>query len=392
MTAVTGPPGWWLASDGNWYPPDLHPDGTAAVEGPGSELPGFVTIPVGQAPPASTPPGLALFPPLSPSVEPPGQGFHAAYGYPSAPPADPFAVVPGYGYPAMQPSTNGLAIASLVLSIMGLGLLGIGSIVGIIFGFVSRGQIQRSNGTQKGAGLGLAGIIVGFATLSFVLLAIAIPTFLGVQKARTDSVVHLIPTPISLGAPIAGGPAAPMLWESKSQPVATTLTAVPGGVEMAIGTTGESEWSGLPVEQGYQSMQLSASVAIIAGDRSNDIGLGCITPTQGDQFVFDVRGSGYWQIILLTNPGASIVDEGNSSAIRGTGSNTLTIACNDGTASPNSTQLAFEINGTPVANDIVPVGSPQWNPTIHLCSCDGSDTGRFLNAGYYASAGPSTTT
>jgi len=20
------PPGWWVASDGNWYPPELHPD------------------------------------------------------------------------------------------------------------------------------------------------------------------------------------------------------------------------------------------------------------------------------------------------------------------------------------------------------------------------------
>ncbi len=26
-------PGWWLASDGNWYPPETHPDGAPA--GPG---------------------------------------------------------------------------------------------------------------------------------------------------------------------------------------------------------------------------------------------------------------------------------------------------------------------------------------------------------------------
>jgi len=25
-TAVAPPPGWWQASDGRWYPPDTHPD------------------------------------------------------------------------------------------------------------------------------------------------------------------------------------------------------------------------------------------------------------------------------------------------------------------------------------------------------------------------------
>jgi len=56
----------------------------------------------------------------------------------------------------MPPSagTNGLAIGSLVLSLLGL-FCGIGSIVGVILGFIARGQIKRTG--QGGNGLAVAG-------------------------------------------------------------------------------------------------------------------------------------------------------------------------------------------------------------------------------------------
>lgn len=71
---------------------------------------------------------------------------------------------PNYGPPGTpaSPGTNGLAIASLVLSLLGL-FCGIGSIVGIILGFVARSQIQRTG--QGGSGMALAGIIIGFVSL-----------------------------------------------------------------------------------------------------------------------------------------------------------------------------------------------------------------------------------
>jgi len=286
-----------------------------------------------------------------------------------------------------------LAIASLVLSILGLVLFGIGSLLGIIFGFVSRGQIKRANGTQKGAGLALSGIIVGFVTLSLALAAIAIPTFLGVKKANSDSVIHLAPTPITLGSPQEGGSTAPVPWASGSEPVDTTLTAVPGGVDMAIGSPKQAEWAGLPLVQSYPSIELSATVAIVAGALSNGIGLGCITPTQNDHFAFFVHSSGQWEVELLTGQAAGIVDSGYSPAVHSTGSNMVTIACANDVARPGSTQVSLEINGTPVTSDSVHVSSAAWIPTIQLCSCDGSDTGRFLDVAYYGSdSSPSAST
>jgi uncharacterized RDD family membrane protein YckC len=70
---------------------------------------------------------------------------------------------PSYGFsPAPpRPRNNGFAIASLVCSIVGVILAGVPSIAGVILGFVGRSQIRRSQGSQRGAGLALAGIIVG---------------------------------------------------------------------------------------------------------------------------------------------------------------------------------------------------------------------------------------
>lgn len=65
--------------------------------------------------------------------------------------------------------TNPLAIVSLVASIVGI-CCGIGSIAGIICGFIARNQIQQSGGTQEGEGLALAGIIIGFVTLGLSII------------------------------------------------------------------------------------------------------------------------------------------------------------------------------------------------------------------------------
>ena len=78
--------------------------------------------------------------------------------------------------PAAQPGpvgggqqTNPLAIGSLVASLVGL-LCGIGSIVGIILGFMARKQIQESGGTQGGEGMATAGIIIGFISLALGII------------------------------------------------------------------------------------------------------------------------------------------------------------------------------------------------------------------------------
>lgn len=57
-------------------------------------------------------------------------------------------------YPA-APKTNGMAIASLVTSIVCCGP------IGLILGIVAKNQIKASRGTQGGDGMATAGIIIG---------------------------------------------------------------------------------------------------------------------------------------------------------------------------------------------------------------------------------------
>ena len=100
-----------------------------------------------EQPPGSYPPP----PPEGYPPPPPSQGG----GYPP-PPA---------GYPVAAPAagTNGLAIASLVCSVVGV-LCGIGSIAGIVLGIIALNQIKQTG--QGGRGLALAGIIVGAVLLA----------------------------------------------------------------------------------------------------------------------------------------------------------------------------------------------------------------------------------
>src|SRR5688572_27760702 len=126
----TGPPapGWWLASDGRYYPPE-------------------------QAPGAAAPPPPAF----------------TAY--------TPYAPGPIQG----TTSTNGLAIAAMVLGI--LWIYWIGSVLALVFGYVAKGQIDRSAGRQGGRGMAIAGIVLGWIGLGLLALVIVI----GLAVSNDDS-------------------------------------------------------------------------------------------------------------------------------------------------------------------------------------------------------------
>jgi hypothetical protein len=94
----------------------------------------------------------------APGGPPPG------YGQPPAPPGQPY-------YQPWQPTTtNGLAIASLVLGI--LWLYWLGSVLALVFGYVAKRQIASSGGRQQGGGMATAGIVLGWIGVGFLTLFI----------------------------------------------------------------------------------------------------------------------------------------------------------------------------------------------------------------------------
>jgi len=91
--------------------------------------------------------------------------------YPPAPQYQPGPYQQPYPYQPYGPPrpTNGLAVASMVLGI--LWVYWIGSILALVFGYVARDQIKRSG--QGGDGMAIAGIVLGWVGVGFLILGLA---------------------------------------------------------------------------------------------------------------------------------------------------------------------------------------------------------------------------
>jgi hypothetical protein len=76
-------------------------------------------------------------------------------------------------YPQWQPPprTPGQAFAALILGIIGLFPICpiILSVLAIIFGYTAKGQIERADGALGGAGIALAGLILGWVAAILVV-------------------------------------------------------------------------------------------------------------------------------------------------------------------------------------------------------------------------------
>jgi hypothetical protein len=87
-------------------------------------------------------------------------------------PAAPAAMVPSAAGTTVAPvaTTNGLAMASLACGLAQFVLGPLAAVPAIVFGHLARSQIKRTG--EQGAGLALAGLILGWATVILTLLVI----------------------------------------------------------------------------------------------------------------------------------------------------------------------------------------------------------------------------
>ena len=132
--------------DVSGYPaPGAVPGPPAPLGGPGSGPTGYP--PPGYAPPAYGPPAYG----------PPAYGYGSPYG--------------PYAYGAYSPpTTNGLAIASMVCGIVGLAFCQVFAIAGLIMGIIARRQIRDAEGSQTGGAFALTGIITSAIAIGFMVL------------------------------------------------------------------------------------------------------------------------------------------------------------------------------------------------------------------------------
>ncbi|MCF3650889.1 DUF4190 domain-containing protein [Synoicihabitans lomoniglobus] len=88
--------------------------------------------------------------------------------------------------------TSGLAITSLVLGLTSV-LLFLPAVPAVICGHVARSKIKRSAGRQKGEGLALGGLIIGYVMIFFfsigLMAAMAIPAFQNVRRVSQEKAI-----------------------------------------------------------------------------------------------------------------------------------------------------------------------------------------------------------
>lgn len=92
--------------------------------------------------------------------------------------------------PAARIRTSGMAIASLVLGIVGFFLFAIPALVGLVLGIISLRSIKRSQGRLRGQGLAIAGICTsGCATMLLpIMAAMLFPVFARARESARKAV------------------------------------------------------------------------------------------------------------------------------------------------------------------------------------------------------------
>ncbi len=191
---------YWIAVDGQQYGP-YPPEQFFDMQRNG-QIPSHARVFDPQQDPHWVAAG-EVRPPLAASAMAAPVGPPMGNAYPA--PAPPASQVPPQSVatfaPAAAGKTNGAAVASLVLGILGLLLsffmVGLPlALLGVILGIValrSIGKAQRTSLPQSGKGMAIAGLVTGIIGLligAFVLFAISLPVFLNQRSNANDASVQ----------------------------------------------------------------------------------------------------------------------------------------------------------------------------------------------------------
>jgi len=88
--------------------------------------------------------------------------------------------------PLAGASTNGFAVASLVLGILGIVACGVPAVLALVFGYKARKQIAASGGGQSGRGMATAGIVLGWIWLGLIVAYIAVAVIVAASRGASN--------------------------------------------------------------------------------------------------------------------------------------------------------------------------------------------------------------
>jgi hypothetical protein len=136
-------------------------------------------------------------PPVANNNPPPVRERVAPLPAPSAPhPASP---IPLASAAVQMPVTSGMAIASMVLGILGLvgGWMCCGvvfPVLALVFGHLSLSQIQKSSGRLTGKNMAIAGLTMGYVGFLFgLVMSLVMGTFTVATSAAMEQLEKMLP-------------------------------------------------------------------------------------------------------------------------------------------------------------------------------------------------------
>lgn len=141
--------------------------GAASWSPPGSPYP--PPTPGYPPPTAAYPPTGSGYPPPTPGYPAPGQGPPPPGQFPPGPPWGQPSAYPPYGYRGSVAiaRNNAMAIASLVTGLVGVFVcfFPVLSLLAVVFGHVALSQIKQRAGRERGRGMAIGGLVIGYLTL-----------------------------------------------------------------------------------------------------------------------------------------------------------------------------------------------------------------------------------
>jgi len=90
----------------------------------------------------------------------------AAWAPPGPAPSAPWSPPSALG-PAARQRTNGFSVTALVLGLTSFCTI-VSGILAVIFGNVALGKIAQSQGREKGRGMAIAGIVLGWVSIAIL--------------------------------------------------------------------------------------------------------------------------------------------------------------------------------------------------------------------------------
>jgi hypothetical protein len=143
--------------------------------------------------------------------------------------------------PASAGKTHGGAIASVVLPLLPC-LPALGGLLGVALGVMARGEIERSGGKQRGAGLAATGIVLGAIHLAVsVALVGALITLAARPSSAPPTAPHSTPAPPPIATKRGPPPSPPEPSAARPSPSETVRTSQIGDltlVDLEPGTRG----------------------------------------------------------------------------------------------------------------------------------------------------------